>query len=115
MDLFEELQEELEKLNKSVENLRKSGSDYAYAEKNYKIILRQECLKLRDEKMAIGLIEKVCYGIPVVADARCERDIKQAIYKANLEAINSYKLNVKIIENQINREYSIGDKSNVNI
>ena len=112
MDLFIELQEELEKLNKSVENLRKSGSDYAYAERDYKIILRQECLKLKDEKMAVGLIEKVCYGIPVVADARCERDIKQAVYKANLEAINSIKLNIKIIENQINREFTTYDTKN---
>lgn len=105
MDLYNELQLKIQQLEISIKTLRKSGTDYAQAERDYKVLLRQECLKLRDEGMAIGMIDKTCYGIPSVADARFKRDVNEAVYKANLEAINSIKLQMRIIENQLNREY----------
>lgn len=105
MDLYNELQSKIQQLEISIKTLRKSGTDYAQAERDYKVLLRQECLKLRDEGMAIGMIDKTCYGIPSVADARFKRDVNEAVYKANLEAINSIKLQMRIIENQLNREY----------
>lgn len=104
-DLFFELQAKTEQLDKSVRQLRKSGTDYAQAERDYKVLLRQECLKLRDEGMAIGLIDKTCYGIPSVAEARFKRDVAEAVYKANMEAINSTKLQLRLIEGQISREW----------
>ena len=105
-DLFFELQIKTEQLDKSVRQLRTSGTDYAQAEKDYKVLLRQECLKLRDEGMAIGLIDKTCYGIPAVAEARFRRDVAEAVYQANKEAINSIKLQLRLIEGQLNREWS---------
>ena len=105
MDLYNDLQQQVDLLQRSLEQLRKTGKEYAEAEKNYKILLRQECLKLRDEGMAIGMIDKTCHGIQVVADARFERDVAESVYKANLEAINSIKLQLRIIENQIQREW----------
>lgn len=106
MNLFNELQQKTEQLDVSVRKLRKSGTDYAQAERDYKVLLRQECLKLRDEGMAIGMIDKTCYGIPSVAEARFKRDVAEAVYKANLEAINSIKLQMRLIENQLSREYN---------
>lgn len=105
MDLYQELQQKINELNKSIKQLRKSGTDYAQAERDYKILLRSECLKLRDSGMAIGMIDKTCYGIPAVADARFKRDVAEAVYKANLEAINSIKLQMRLLENQIQREF----------
>ena len=104
-DLQNEMQQKIADLTQSVKLLRKNGTAYAEAEKTYKILLRQECLKLRDEGMAIGMIDKTCYGIPSVAEARFNRDVAEAIYKANQEHINSVKLQLRLIENQINREY----------
>ena len=105
MDLLLDLQEKIRELNTSKDNLIKNGIALAEAEKQYKILLRQECLKLRDEGMAIGMIDKTCYGIPVVAEARFNRDVAEAKYKANLEAINTFKLEIKIIQTQIEKEY----------
>lgn len=105
MDLVNELYSKLQELNVSLKELRKSGTKYAQAEKEYKITLRQECLKLRDEGMAIGMIDKTCYGIPSVAEKRFQRDVSETIYKANLEAINTLKLEIRIIENQLEREW----------
>ena len=105
MDLYNELQAKTKELEVSVKSLRQSGTNYAQAEKDYKVLLRQECLRLRDEGMAIGMIDKTCYGIPSVAEARFKRDVAEAVYKANLEAINSIKLQMRLIENQLQREY----------
>lgn len=105
MDLYNELIQKTKQLELSIKSLRNSGTEYAETEKKYKILLRQECLKLRDEGMAIGMIDKTCYGIPSVAEARFKRDVAQAVYKANLESINSLKLQMRILENQIQREW----------
>lgn len=104
-DLMQELQQKRRQLDVSVKQLRKSGTDYAEAERTYKITLAKECLQMRDDGMAIGLIDKVCYGVWAVADARFKRDITETVYKANLEAINSLKLQIRIIEGQISREW----------
>lgn len=105
-ELYSELQRKTQQLDYSVKELRKSGSDYAAAERDYKVALRTECLKLRDAGMAIGLIDKTCYGIPEIAELRFRRDCAEAVYKANMEAINTLKLEMRLIESQIQREYS---------
>lgn len=106
--LYDELQNKTAQLDASIRQLRKNGTAYAEAERDYKILLRSECLKLRDEGMAIGMIDKTCYGIPSVAEARFRRDVAEAVYKANMEAINSLKLQMRLIEGQIQREWSAG-------
>lgn len=106
MDLLNELQAKIKQLELSVKELRTSGTNYAKAERDYKILLRQECLKLRDEGMAIGMIDKTCYGLQNVAEARFQRDVAKTIYEANQDAINSLKLQIRVIEAQINREWN---------
>ena len=55
--------------------------------------------------MPVTLIQQVVYGVPEVADKRFTRDVKEAIYNANQEAINSIKLQIRVIESQLNREW----------
>lgn len=105
-DLYSLLQQKTSQLDYSVKQLRISGTAFAQAEKDYKVLLRSECLKLRDEGMAIGMIDKTCYGIPSVAEARFKRDVAEAVYRANLEAINSIKLQMRLIEAQLQREWT---------
>lgn len=104
-DLYAELQTKTKQLEVSIKSLRKTGQAYAEAERDYKILLRTECLRLRDDGMAIGMIDKTCYGIPTVAEARFKRDIAEVTYKANLEAIQSIKLQMRLLESQIQREW----------
>lgn len=104
-DLYTEREQKTKELDVAIKHLRKTATAYADAEREYKILLRSECLKLRDEGMAIGLIDKTCFGIPSVADARFKRDVAEAVYKANMEAINSIKLQLRLIEGQIQREW----------
>ena len=109
MDLMQELQTKIRQLEKSLKDLRENGTAYALAEKEYKMLLKVECLKLRDDGMAIGMIDKVCYGIPSVAEARFRRDVAKTVYEANQEAINTLKLQLRLIENQISREFGSGN------
>lgn len=106
MDLYNDLQAKLDQLSVSLKKLRQTGSEYAKCEKEYKILLRQEVLKLRNEGEAIGVIQLTCYGIPSVAEARFKRDVAKAIYDANQEAINTLKLEIRLIESQLQREYT---------
>jgi hypothetical protein len=106
MELYDELASLTRQLDASIKALRTNGTAYAQAEKDYKVLLRVECLKLRDEGMAIGMIDKTCYGIPSVAEARFKRDVAEAVYKANQEAINSIKLRMRLVESQLQREWS---------
>ena len=113
MELYEELESLTKQLDVSIKSLRKTGGEYAKAERDYKVLLRQECLQLRDEGMAIGMIDKTCYGIPSVAEARFRRDVAESVYRANQEAINSIKLRMRLIESQIQREWSVAGRGDM--
>ncbi len=107
-DLMQELHRLSSELDESIKRLRRNGIAAAEAERDYKMLLREECLKARDAGMPIGLIDKTCYGIKNVADARFNRDVAQATYKANQEHINIKKLQLRIVEGQIDREWNNG-------
>lgn len=106
MDLYLEIQNKINELNVSLKKLRETGTAYAEAERDYKLLLRKEILKLRDEGQAIGVITLICYGIPSVAEARFKRDVCETIYQANQEAIQTIKLQIRIMENQLDREWN---------
>ena len=104
-DLWSELRTKTRQLDYSVKELRKSGTAYAEAEKAYKIKLRETALRLRSQDMAVGMISMTVYGVPEVAELRFKRDCCEAVYKANVEAINAIKLEIRIINEQLSREW----------
>lgn len=104
-DLWSEIQQKTKQLDLCIKELRKSGTAYAESERDYKLKLREECLRLRSEGMAIGLIQMTAYGIPEVAELRFKRDCCETIYEANKDAINAIKLEIRIINEQLMREY----------
>lgn len=107
MDLFEDIQKLIDELTVSIKKLRQTGNDLAEAERDYKMTLRQEALKLRtQEDMPVTLINQIIYGVPEVAQKRFKRDVAEAMYQSNQEHINATKLKLRILENQLNREWS---------
>ena len=104
-DLWSELRTKTRQLDYSVKELRKSGTAYAEAEKAYKIKLRETALRLRSQDMAVGMISMTVYGVPEVAELRFKRDCARAVYDANKDAINAIKLEMRILENQVQREW----------
>ena len=104
-DLWGEIQQKTRQLDYCIKELRKSGTAYAEAEKAYKIKLRETALRLRSQDMAVGMISMTVYGVPEVAELRFKRDCCEAVYKANVEAINAIKLEIRIINEQLSREW----------
>ena len=104
-DLYQELQEKMRQIDMALSNLPTYGRQKAETERDYKVLLCTEALRLRDEGMPVGLISIVVYGLPEVANARQKRDIAQTIYETEQEVINSNKLQAKLIESQLQREW----------
>lgn len=111
MDLVEQIFRLNTELTQSIKLLRKNGEDLALKEKEYKVKLRTEALKLRQEVgMPVTLIQSIIYGVPEVAELRFKRDVSQAVYDANKEHINVVKLQIRILEAQISREWGSAEK-----
>jgi hypothetical protein len=107
MDYTVEIMEKINYLNGCVEQLRDYGLKLSSAEKDYKVTLRQEALKLRaEENMPVTLINQIIYGVPEVADKRFKRDVAETLYNTCQEKINTLKLQIRILESQINREWN---------
>lgn len=104
-DLLSLIQKKTNDLDYSLKQLRENGIAFAQAEKDYKMSLARNCLELRDSGMAIGLLEKVCYGLEEVSDLRFSRDCAKTVYQANLEAINTIKLELRLLDAQLKREW----------
>ena len=97
----------MEELTISIKKLRQTGNALAEAERDYKVTLRQEALKLRVEKdMPVTLINQIIFGVPEVAEKRYKRDIAETMYQANQEHINATKLKLRLLESQLSREWS---------
>ena len=114
MDLYEEIQRLMLELTASIKKLRNNGAKLAEAERDYKVTLRQEALRLRaGDNMPVTLINNVIYGVPEVADKRLKRDIEQANYDANKEHINVTKLKLRLLEAQLSREWGAAGKGDI--
>ena len=114
MDYINEIFQKQEELTACIKHLKQNGIKLAEAERDYKICLRYEALKLRaDNNMPVTLINQIIYGVPEVAKKRFDRDIAETMYNTAQEKINTLKLQIRILENQIQREYGISGKGNI--
>ncbi|MFY9421450.1 MAG: hypothetical protein WAP91_00355 [Bacilli bacterium] len=104
-DLYLELSIKVELLDKALRALGERGREYAKAEHDYRVALAQKILIERDRGTPVTIISDVCRGDKVIAKLKFERDVAEVVYKAAMEAINTYKLQIKILENQIEREW----------
>lgn len=68
----------------------------AMTEKEYRIALAKEKIKLRDEGMAIGLIEDVARGN--LADLRYERDIAKETYIAARDSMRAIQVQINALQ-----------------
>lgn len=105
MELWQMIEEKTKLLDKAINDLTKNGYDLSKKERDYKIALNKKALELRAEEMPVTLINQVIYGYEEIAALRFDRDNAQVKYNANQEYINTIKLNIRILENQLQREY----------
>lgn len=106
MDLVNQQQALLKQLSMTISEYERYGRDLAEKEREYKIVLNQHILGLREEGHPVTLIDKIAYGIKEVAEKRFERDIAETMTNVAREKINGIKLKIRINEEQIKREWS---------
>lgn len=105
IELWNEIQEKQKMLDKAIKELAQNGYKLAECERDYKIAVNKKALELRSQDVPVTLINQVIYGYEDIAKLRFERDTAQVKYNANLEYIQTIKLMIRILENQLSREY----------
>lgn len=105
MEEAQKMQELNNYLTKALAEYKKRGLDYAKAYKNYRMLLSQELLKLKAEGMPVTIAYDIARGTEQVANAKEQEIITECLYKSCQEAINTYKLQIKILQENINKDY----------
>ena len=104
-DLLIEIQDKTSLLDSALKQLGARGRSYAKAERDYRVALATKIISERDKGTPVTIISDICRGSHDIASAKFQRDVAEVSYKAAMEAINTYKLQIKILENQIDREW----------
>lgn len=105
MELWNEIEEKQSLLDKAINQLAENGYELSKCEREYKVALNKKALELRAEEMPVTLINQVIYGYEEIANLRFKRDNAAVKYNANQEYINTIKLNMRILESQLSREF----------
>ena len=105
-DLFIELQHKIKLLDVALGELGKRGRDHAQAEKDYRIALAEKMITERESGKPATILSDICRGDKSIAMLKFQRDCMEVSYKAAQEAINIYKIQIKSLENQLDREYN---------
>lgn len=92
-------------LDALIEQMRADGQDWAQAKADYYAAKAKKVLELRASGMAVGIVSDTVKGDPAVNLAMLKMDCAEANYKASQEAIMVRKMQVKMLNEQRNREW----------
>jgi hypothetical protein len=104
-DLYDDLRNNTTLLHTSLAEFGKRGKAYADAERIYREALAKQILIERDKGVPVTIISDICRGNPEIARLRFNKDVAETSYKAAMEAIQVYKLNIRVLESAIEREW----------
>lgn len=104
-DLIQEIRDLTTLLNSAVAAYSRRGKEYAQAEYAYRVALAQEMAVLRADGQPVTIVADLARGNKDVARLRMDRDLKEVSFKAAGEAIQNYKLQIRIKDAQVQREW----------
>ena len=104
-DLVTEIGNKSRMLDVAIAELKKRGQKYAEAEKAYRIALARRILEEREKGTPVTIISDICRGSTQIAALRFERDYAELVNKSAMEAINSMKLQIRLMDSQLGREW----------
>ena len=104
-DLINEIQQKSNQLTTAITELKKRGRIKSITESEYRVAMATKLLELRDLGHPVTIIGDLARGNRDIADLRLKRDIAETEYNVALEYINVTKLQIRILENQIGREW----------
>lgn len=104
-DLVTEIMDKSRMLDVAISELKRRGQKYAEAERDYRVALAKQMLTERDNGMPVTIISDICKGKSEIAQLRFSRDCAEVLYKSAMEAINSMKLQIRLMDSQLDREW----------
>ena len=105
MELVQELEKITNLLNQAIPRLKKRGREYAKAYRDYRVELAKQLLVYKAQGCPVTLCSDLARGEEKVADLKRLEIETETLYRSCLEAINVYKIQIKVIQEQIKKEY----------
>ena len=111
LGLQQQRQQLEEQLMKEIKSFKESGVQYAKNESEYRKALRIEILQERAKGTPATIMSDVCRGKQDIAELKLNRDCSKTIHEASKEAIQVIKLRLRIVEEEINRQWNSGGRN----
>jgi hypothetical protein len=92
-------------LDLAISEAKRRGAEMAEAERDYYMTKSLEMFDLLEAGHANTFIQAVIKGRPKVADKLSDWHAKEVLYKNANEAINAYKLKLRCLEADLEREW----------
>jgi hypothetical protein len=103
-DLQIELKRYRDKLDTAIKELKNRGQKKAQAEHDYRVALAKEIVSQRAEGIPVTVISDICRGKEDIAKLKLERDIAETLYESCMQAIYATKINIDLVQKQIEAE-----------
>lgn len=103
--MWQEIEKYINLLETAVTEMKKRSKDLAQKEYLYRMALSKRLTELRADGQPVTHLADIARGEPNIAKLRLDRDIAKGLYDSSQEAINVYKLKIRILENQYAREW----------
>lgn len=106
-DLIVKMDEIMSALDEALDDRLKAGIRRSQLDAEYQILKRKEMLKQKSEGVSVTLIDKGVGGVEEVAIAKQAKDNAEVIEDTIKERINALKLELRVLNDQAGREWSV--------
>lgn len=105
-EIYEALSRDRDLMKTASRELRDRGIEKAMAEAEYQTVKNRRVLELKAEGFSASMIQMTIKGDDKVNDKLFARDCADVLYESAREALNVYKLDARLLEAQISREWN---------
>lgn len=105
LPLWVRIEECMRLLDRALKEAKSRGAAMVDAEADYYNAKANASFAMLEEGKPVTFIQTVIKGIPEVAQAMGEYHAAEVMYKNALDALNVYKLKLRVLESEQEREY----------
>lgn len=105
--MWQDIENVINDLQLTLSEYKKYQKDYAKKERDYRVALSQRLIELRAQGQAVTHLADIAKGMSDIADLRFKRDIAEGLVRSAEEGINFYKLKIREMESQYNKEWGL--------
>jgi hypothetical protein len=110
--ITKEMYETKQRLNTAASKIFTLAKERAETEKAYKIALRQEILRLKEEKLPATLILDLAKGCDHVAELRFKRDIAKTMYDSGRDSMKATEIEGSLLQTIVRYQSDIDGGNN---